>query len=224
MSTECPDCGETFEQIGTHWHHNGYPDISEHKESLIGMALGDGSFDNNGGHSRIRIIMTNKEFIDWYRTQLGWLGTDARVHRTAEEATSAGQGLDNPGNFKAQYVVSTRNHPEITELHYKICVDGHTSVQSSIKITWESLTYWYISDGTYEFSEKAANPRVCISVPSQTHKEQEIIDMFDNLEITPSITTGKIRLGVDETQVFFENTTPIPGFEHKWGNTMNRNV
>jgi hypothetical protein len=219
MTPICPDCGSEFDNIGTHWRHNGYPEIDQHTDSLIGMALGDGSFDRGSGESRLGFIMTNKTFLDWYRNQLDWLATDVRVHRTPEQLVDAGWGESDPEAYSTQYVLRTRNHPTITEWHgWMMTPEKH--IPNGLELTWDILRYWYVCDGHKEFSENAANPRITIGASNFAHQEDTIVKKFDSLGLDARVYSNVIRLPVKDTQRFLDQTEPLPGFTHKWSDTQ----
>lgn len=215
MSTICPNCGDEFDNVGTHWRHNGYPEIDQYRDSLLGMALGDGSFDRSRGNSRLGFIMTNKQFLDWYRDELDWLATDVRVHRTPDKLATTGRGSDDPDAYRTQYVLRTRNHPQIREWHDWLMSNGK-QIPEEMTLSWEMLRYWYICDGHYEIQTNGVNPRIVIGATNYMNQKERVRDLFEDLGLDARVSSDVIRLGVDEAATFFENTEPIPGFRHKW--------
>ena len=62
---ECPECGEKFKGIDTHWYKSScnYPPISQHqKEVIIGLLMGD---DSRRGCNARWTVDESKELFDY---------------------------------------------------------------------------------------------------------------------------------------------------------------
>jgi len=218
----CPYCGDWYKQITTHWTCSScqYPPVSAYKMELLkGMMLGDGHM--NLSYGNFRCGMTNKTFLEWLTTELGWLASDVRKQCTAVEiATKAREGLGSD-TFAEDcvdlYSIRSRPQPQLqwfTEWYST----GEIVFPTNIELTPTSLAMWYVSDGGLIWHD-CDNAKIKFTSCNESERPQAIIDMLEGcgFTVTHGDTAKDFYIPHRDVDDFFSYIgAPVEGFKYKW--------
>lgn len=208
----CPDCENKFGSAAglschlTRSDCDGTP-TDRQFEIARGMALGDGRIDQD----RLRIIMTNKGFLEWLDNELGWLANGVSVFRTPEEVAEncGGVYISEDCNFQTQYELSTLN--KFKGLRDEFYGTEKQFPKNKEKLTIDEVRLWYACDGTL------GRDRVEIAIHNYMDSREKIESLFDNLGYDIRVyDNNKAIMITEDSAQFFRNTDPVPGFEYKW--------
>lgn len=232
---ECKQCGKTYQKITSHWALSecDYPKISEElHEVLAGILMGDGTmcdrFDDKR-NPRLRITMTNKQYLEeLYGNYSLWTGKP-RVHQTAEQLAEKNHensftDSNDPEDFKTQYHLQTISHPGL-ERYQKWYNTGKKVFPKDIELSPKTLKHWYVCDGAY--NNNGSRRYLSIYCANERKNKEKINRMFEEKGFTDyrwnetKTKTGSwgaaISFTVDETQNLFGYMGEAPkGFEYKW--------
>ena len=214
MSQACPDCGESYARLGSHWTGDcSAPELTEHQLDIIkGLLMGD-AWLRTDGNSMLSIKMTNREYLEYLQHEFGVLGTGVNLRRENE----------NP-NWSDSYYFSIRSHKGLNRFDnwYE---GGEKTWPQDLQITPTVMKHWYAGDGHLEL--RGESERVKIGLSNESGNEQKISKMlnrsgleytrWDEYELEDGRVTASIVFGVNETKQLFEYMgEPLTGFENKW--------
>lgn len=214
MSQVCPDCGQSYTRLGSHWTGDcSAPEFTEHQLDVIkGLLMGD-AWLRTEGNSMLSIKMTNREYLESLQHEFGVLGTGVNLHRKHE----------NP-NWSDSYLFSVRSHKRLNR--FDSWYEGGEKIwPQDLQITPTVMKHWYVGDGHLEV--RGESKRVIIALSNESGNEQKISKMlntsgleytrWDEYELEDGRVTANIEFGVNETKQLFEYMgEPLPGFENKW--------
>lgn len=228
---ECPECGNEYQRLGSHWHKGNCPrpKFNQNQMNLLtGLMLGDGWLrGRNAENSFLVANSTNKPFLDWLKNKLGVLTTNVSLQNTSEEQYQNAlqnqkdgvKGFEtvNKENYNDLYVLRTRSHPQLNSFR-KWYKDGRITFPENIELNPTSAKIWYVSDGWL-----AVKPydryRVMIKATNQSDRPDFLKSLFEGVGFeNVGFSRHSIQLGVESSKEFFRwiGTEPIPSFEYKW--------
>lgn len=219
----CPYCGNWYKRLSLHWTSSDcqHPPISQYKMGLLkGLMLGDGSMHNTDGYFQCK--MSNKTFLGWLCTELGWLVSDLRKKKTAVEAAkSVRNGLGR--NTKAKdcvdyYAAFSRTHPQLQRFSEWYST-GEIVFPADLQLTPTSLAMWYVSDGGLDWSNGAAGVMIKFTSLNESERPQAIESMLEGCGFTVQHGKSSKNFHIPHREIddFFEYIgDPVPGFEYKW--------
>jgi hypothetical protein len=223
MSETCPECGETFSYLGLHWDRGkcDIPKLGEERKELIkGILLGDGYLMRQK-KPRLRVQMTNKEFLEWLDAKFGVLASGGvTVHRTAGERAEKDRNSGfNPiateEAYSDTYEWHTRSHDGLSEFAawYE---SGKKVPPDSIVLTPSTLKMWYICDGSMEIGSRG-RPRIKIAASDFFRRDVALAEWFERIGFSPTIVPPMLQFGHDQSERLLGYMgEPIPGFRQKW--------
>jgi hypothetical protein len=200
--TKCPECGEEFKKLGSHWvwkteHRPKIKKLS--MEILKGLVMGDGCVRNRDSEKpRVTVVnFTNKEYLHYLKS--------VQPSIWGEITKMKDHG----------YRISSVAHPSFTEL--SDWYDGSDKIwPETVEVTKTVLKHLYVTDGNLDTNRKS--PVVRISASNQSENEENFINAVGREEIPePRYSEPNFYWSVDETKDFFNYIgEPVPGFEYKW--------
>lgn len=224
-STQCPQCGDVFEAIGSHWSQSydcDYPEYTDRQRELAkGLTMGDGSLSTTGKSRKAHMVVMSVQtrFLSWIDEQFGALSAGVRLHQTGEEiqsnAADTGFGSPNdPWEYHDVYTVHLRNHPTLAEMNGRWYPNGTICYPDSLSLTPEAARMWYCSDGGLSWSGK---PYVTIGTHNEADRPEFLCDLFRQHGFDPVWSEPLIRFTNDEAADVLEWLgDPVPGYEYKW--------
>ena len=211
--------------MGSHWARGScyYPEIPTYlREILIGCLMGDGSVPktNDGSHGLFRLPMVNKQFLEWFDHEMGILSTGVVLKKTAAELARNNRESGFSPNARAEnyhdmYTVISRSHPFMRSLRrwYR---SGEKRFPESLSLTPRIAKMWYVCDGCLDVQEHG-EPRASIRIRHRDDRQDFLLNLFEEVGITPSYGRETIRFGVEETRSLLDwMGNPPTGFEYKW--------
>lgn len=233
MSSEkCPECGNTYKQIGHHWSQSSCnpPKLTEEQKDIIrGLLMGDGYLQNHDKERKccVRVEMITEEYLEWVDDKFGILGRGVRLDKTAEENARKGRETGHRPDADSEdysdvYGWESRSLDELEIFADWYTAEGKTFPEK-IDLTPTVLKHWYCGDGHYNNGS-----HIKISVANERGNKTKINNYFSSAALpTPSryeeteIEGGGKRYSlyfmVSDSQELFEymGSAP-PGFEYKW--------
>jgi hypothetical protein len=233
----CPNCGNTFSQIGNHWNRSSncdYPNLTEtQREIITGVLMGDGCINRGASKNPLlQVKMINEQYLQWLDDVLGVYGTGVEFNKTAEESYNEISDRDfsnatSPDNYSDVYILRTRCSPVFDE--FARWYDSGKKIFDYGKIiTPTTMIHWHVCDGSLNYSGSSPQLEICCS------NEGSRIDRLVNEIVSEGLpephvsswegddyTQYKIRFsGDDSDQVMAYmmdgNGFSPPGFEHKF--------
>lgn len=159
MSNKCPGCGNEYERLSQHWFGSPShrPSLSHLQRCVIdGVLMGDGCISSSSKNPRLVVNMTNREYLEYLDSIFGILSTGVKKSKSAKQSAAdarrGGFAPDADGeSYSDQYTLRTRTVPE---LHgWRMWYDsGEKVIPESMTLTPETLTHWYVCDGSLHTS------------------------------------------------------------------------
>lgn len=223
----CKDCGVHYSSISHHWSQTdcSFRILNERQKNILkGHLMGDATL---GGRDRespnISWVMTNLEYMEWLRDELGWICKDIKLKQTPYESKNSAKesGFDeNEDNeYKTLYQCGTHGHPWFKQIDwYK---SGEKIFPENLKLNSTMVKIWYCDDGGLIWSERANEGHAHIHASSQTQSMNRLVDEFNRHNIYPTIREGNVGLDftLEETEKLLEwMGEPPDGMEYKWSN------
>lgn len=209
--TECSECGESFESIGTHWRYNDHrPEFTEYqREVIIGLLMGDGSINRGDKNPYLQVEMITEPYMQYLSDIFGELG---RGYSISKEATT---------NRQRKFQFTTRNHPDLQE-YANWYGDTGKVWPDDIDLTPTVLAHWYVGDG--HLNESNVTPFIEISMANEIQNKDKVRDMFKTKGLPePKFNYSSARWSINKSKKLFKYMNgPLPGFEYKWPNDLNR--
>jgi len=233
MTVECPQCGENFELVGSHWSQSStcdYPRLTQkQREITVGLLMGDGNVDQKGGYNpRIRSEMASKDYLKYIDSQFGILGVGVSLSSTAEESCKQRQdrGFNaQPENYSDVYIWRSRHHPEFKQFA-EWYSSGKKVWPEDIELTPTVLKHWYCGDGSWD--DSGSHSRIQIAMSNEVENTQKVDEIFEKSSL-PSPSNYNIYDRNDRkkdcTAQFTKEQSeelwkymgkPLPSFQYKW--------
>lgn len=235
MTTECLQCGDEFERLGTHWAMSSdceYPTLTQkQREITTGLLMGDGRICRQEFRNPvISLEMITKEYLQYVDEKFGVLGTGVSITRTAEESAEQMRNINFRANAEAKnysdvYGWYSRTNPEFEEFADWYST-GKKVWPEDIKLTPTVLKHWYCGDGHWDNS--GTNNYIQISMSNELKNTDKVDKLFENAGL-PSPNNYRIcerkdgtlkcdaRFTVSQSKELWEYMgNPLPGFEYKW--------
>jgi hypothetical protein len=225
---ECPDCGDAYKMLGSHWRGDcSPPEMSERqREIATGVFLGDGTMMGPEYSRFFRVTMTNKEFLEWFDKQFGVLTTGVRKGQTPEYQASSQHkskgGSYNAENYQQQWYVSSRSVEGFQQFDSWYSGDGgKKEFPKDLTLTGLMAKMWYVTDGWLDDNNGPdARPYAKISCVNEIQYGdggENIVRMFEEQGFTAHTDKKDLLLYANETERFFDWIgSPPPGFGYKW--------
>lgn len=230
MVEDCPSCGDLYECVGQHISLSDckYPELTEYQMDVsIGILMSDGNITCPGKEPRLRVINTNKEYLEYVDDVFGWYSNGVHLSRTSDQvkqdSIQRGYGSKDT-EFKDQYMFRTRNSPEFRDL-LEWYNSGKKVWPRDIQLTKDTLKHLYCGDGTYHNRNSEYISIAC----SNEHKNKEKVNsLFERVgfekprwTVYPQeVSDGcvcHITFSKSESEKMWEYMgSPPPGFEYKW--------
>jgi hypothetical protein len=222
---KCPTCGEDYDFLGGHFRWTDHrPEYSSWQlDVVIGLVLGDGYIRNPSGKRESKMIleMSNKTFLQWLDSRMGWVTTGVKIHRTAEENAEHAKksGLrhtsGSPENFEDTYRLRFRSNPTLSWLREKFYPSGEKEIPSNLRLNSRRATYWYVSDGGLQRNNYGNKT---LQISSRSFPLERISRMFREAGFDPSANGDhSVQFGHSEScRVLEWMEGPVRGFEYKW--------
>lgn len=169
------------------------------RERFKGLLAGDMSVDSGGTGF---LQMTNKRFIEWFSDNY------------PEHVSSVSKDEE-------KYLAVLRRTPFIKSL--RSWYESGSKEWNVEKFTDEFVRMLYVCDGGLHYNN--GYPAACIYNSKQSDKSEEIVSMFKDWGIEPTVQTrnrdGRIEatyyFGTDKVEEFLNKIAPAPkGYEYKW--------
>lgn len=227
--TTCSYCGESFDELGTHWRWNPEhrPPLSPRlHEVTTGLLIGDGCINDNGGNANLRVKMITKEFLDHLDKLYGDISAGVELELTAEQAASRNRETSfspdaSADDYSDVYLFRTRNHPDFNE--YREWYESGRKEWGDIELTPTILKYWYVCDGGKHQShiDIALSKRYFNYVQSMLREknlpEGKTRTHPANVNGYEDVISGRLRFTKSESERLWEYMgEPLPGFGYKW--------
>ncbi len=75
---------------------------------------------------------------------------------------------------------------------------------------------WYACDGYLDVQEYG-QPRAAIRIRNRDERQDFLLNLFEEVDLSPTYNRETIRFGVEGTRSFLDwMGNPPPGFEYKW--------
>lgn len=188
---------------------NAFISINEQQAQILdGLLLGDGHLDANNYSARYTHGGKHKEFLDNIKDTLplGWgpLWFDPK--------------------WKCFHMKS-HHTPSLSDFHKRWYSHRKKIVPRDIKLTKESLLYWYLSDGSIDFPNKKRFPnsksfRIKLSTDGFTSEDNQLlVQKLAEIGLESSLTSNRIRLTSSSSRKFLKmiGDTPVECYRYKWG-------
>jgi len=211
MKTECPSCGNSFQQVSIHISKSDceYPSLSKQQKDIVtGVLMGDGHImcgDSENSNSSLCVRNINKEYLLYLDEIFPFYGLGVDEERV----------IDGSGNIL--WCWRTRRSPEFNEFRnwYSSC---KKIFPKSIKLSPTILKHWYVCDGSYDNYGSNARGHLQIAICNEIENKEKIKSYFDGLvSDVPRFTEKDVRFTADSTEMLHKYMgEPLPGFEYKW--------
>jgi len=224
---KCSQCNSEYDKIGQHWSMSNscvYPELTTRQTNLLtGIIMGDGWVNGHSGSNPfIGVKMINEQFLNWLDLELGVLSTGVVVDKTADESSSEVKEWKGvTSDTSTVYKLRTRRHPNLQQF-WGWYSGGSKSFPNNIDFNPTTLKMWYVCDGSYG---SATSPY--ITTANEAENADRIADNISNQTQLTHVTVNNLTNGkrivfpYSSTQEFFEYIgDPVPGFEHKWPETV----
>jgi len=205
----CPDCGEVFLSVGSHWRQTNCkpPTPSARTRRIIdGLVLGDGHVHfagaNRPGYLQVR--MTSRRFVEWLDERLGWLSTGARLYRPATNRR------------RAVYSVRTRSL-DWFDRYRSWYADGEPWISDGYSLSRMAARTWYVSDGSACWNgDRFCSVRIAARRLAAKQRER-LLELFAEKGYDVRLTDCGLRFRPPHGHRFLDWTGPsLPGFAYKW--------
>jgi len=204
VSKTCPDCGETFENLGLHTTLSGceYPDLSDEQINIIiGTLMGDAHIRPDGMYE---LCVKQKSYIEFVEDKLpDWFTTKSGTHPVYED-------LYDSKNMWRLRTVSTDETKQIRDVWYSDG-GGKRFPLSDISLNSTILAHWYATDGGVD-----SRGRPCFY--SSNESTEELRDWLKSEGYDCCCDKNSIRMNKDGERKLFKQTSPISGYGYKWKN------
>jgi hypothetical protein len=229
---ECPECGDEYEMLGTHWRWNSShrPELTQKQtEITTGLLMGDGYINENGKNCYMTTDMISPNYLEYLDEIFGILGCGVSLTKTAAESAKQSRDSGFTPNAKAEnysdvYKWRTRNHPKFNEFR-EWYSSGKKVWPEDIELTPTVLKHWYVGDGSY--SNVSSRSRIRIAMNNEIKNTEKISQYFVDAELPePSnydiqdAKYGKTCVAQwtekDSQKLFEYMGEPLPDFEYKW--------
>lgn len=222
QALQCDNCGTYAENLSSHWSKCGEPELSQHQKSLLtGMLLSDGTVNGSGAFTA---YSSNREYIEWFSDQLGFMGYEPYLNDTGKDRKNrnerAGFDTRDEATYRDMFAMSSPIHlftQKLRDEFYKAskCIPQNFTLNKTV------LRIWYCGDGglNWNYSDRAF-----AEIRSLSFGEEEVKELFEPLPLDPSVSsTGEVRFN-SQTDEFLDYISPAPkGMEYKWA-TQNRDI
>jgi len=231
MGDTCPQCGNEYQIIGTHWSKSSsceHPSFNSHQNEIItGLLMGDGTINKgrDGSNPRLQVEMTSPKYLYHVNEQFGILGCSVQLSMTGEESAkktrdSGFSPRAKPKNYDDLYVWRSRSHPELNNF-IEWYETGRKVWPNSINLTPTVLKHWYCGDGSWNNTN--SNNFIHISMWNEVENREKVNRMFENVGL-PSPSNYNIHekrcsaeFTVSQSKELWEYMgEPLPDFEYKW--------
>jgi hypothetical protein len=230
---ECPECGEDYQRLGSHWQHSPShrPKLTQRQlETVCGLLMSDGCIDHSGKNSRLVCKMISSNYLEHLDDVFGCLGLGVSLEKTAAE--SAKQNRDSgfspdakEENYSDVYQWTTRTHPKFNEFR-EWYSSGKKVWPENIELTPTVLKHWYVGDGC-RGTNKGIN-RILIGMSNEVENTEKVSQYFTDVGLPkPSnYNVHKRKMGgqkcsaqwvvEDSYELWDYMGQPLPDFEYKW--------
>lgn len=201
MSKTCPDCGDGFENLGTHITLSNceYPDLTSYQlDILIGTTMGDAHIRPDG---MWEICVKKKEYLlDILKELPEWFTTKSGVHPVYTEKYES----ENMWRLRS---VSTDETMKLRESWYP---DGEKVFPiDNIELNGTVLSHWYATDGGIDGRDRA-----CFYSSNESTKG--LRDWLKSEGFDCCCDDRSIRMNNDGEEKLFKVAQPKSGYEYKW--------
>jgi len=220
--THCPNCGNEYQRIGTHFGAKStpcdYPDLTERQSEIItGLLMGDGSItgtsSSSGSNPYLQTQMVSKEFLDWVDDELGIYSNGCSLQNTAKEQADRN---NSDGEYQDVYGLNTMRAPVFEQ--WASWYDTGEKRFPEINLTPTIAGVWYVCDGWKNKQISGGRPIACIGAANEYERRERIVKSFEENGFNGSWIRRSIRLTADSSEEFWEWAEQPPGFEYKWPN------
>jgi hypothetical protein len=236
MTKACNQCGNEYQQIGTHWvqstscSHKEFTDYQ--REIITGLLMSDGciGMNNSSKNPQLQVEMISKNYLQYVADEFGILGNDVKIiMKAAESAESTRKSGFSPNakkeNYSDLYRWRSISHPKLHEFKHWYS-SGEKVWPEHIKLTPTVLKHWYCGDGYWDKS--GTRNRIQIAMGNEVDETEKVSQMFENVGLpSPSNYTISERkdgskscsaqFTVDQSKELWEYMgEPLPDFEYKW--------
>lgn len=175
---------------------------------IIGTLLGDGYLRIVRGRKNalleVNHSFSQKEYVDWKYSNL-------------ENLSKNGPVVRNSNGSRIAYRFTTKQHPELTDLHNYFYVEGKKRIPYDLKIDPMMLAVWYMDDGS-----KCRESDVYLNTQQFSFEDQgQCILKLKEVGIEGSLNKDKkyrrIRIKKSSLPIFWKIITPhiIPSMYYK---------
>ena len=223
---KCPECGNEYQQIGTHWRYNSDHRVQftqKQQEIIAGLLMGDGSLYRGNKNPYIQCDMISKNYLEFLHDEFGILSNGVKFHISAEDnaqrSRDSGFSPDAKAeNYSDQYRWTTISHPQLHNWNWY--GTGKKVWPADIELTPTVLKHWYCGDG--HFNNAGSNKHIQIAMSNESENTEKVTEMFKRAGFSTSNyniigNVCDLTFTVDESQRIFDYMgDPLPGFEYKW--------
>lgn len=228
-SNKCPNCGNTYENVGKHWVASkdcDRPELTEKQMEIAkGLLMGDGNISTSDGNPRLRTNMTNKKYLEYLDSKFGCLSNGAKFAKSAEECASIHRksGFNKNAkekNYSDVYSWSSSRHTGLKGLA-EWYSSGEKKIPEGLTLTPTILKNWYVCDG--HFYDDRGHHYISIAIYNERENTDKIDKIFESsgLPKPSNYSRGKrscdAEFTVEQTEKLFSYMgEPVNGFEYKW--------
>lgn len=223
---ECQDCGKRYKKVSRHWYETEckYPTITDEEKSiLVGLMMGDATLTSKHQENpAVRLVNTNKEFVDWTYNKLERIAYPPKLVKTAEE--SAQLNIDSGFSPNADsekyndvYKVNTVSHEDFWKLDW-IKSESKT-IPENIPLNSIMVNMWYCSDGSLHWRDERNKAEARITNVCDNDNLEKFQRMFSEIGFNVRVGGKEIQFDTQQTDELLNwMGNPPDGMEYKWEN------
>lgn len=235
MTETCPQCGNEYKRIGSHWANSSacsYPMLTPHqREVATGMLMGDGNIKIEPNNPFLRCGMITKPYLEYTDEVFGMLGTGVRLKCTAaENAKHKRDSGFRPNarveNYSDVYIWRSRCLPALQPFA-EWYSSGSKVFPEDIELTPTVLKHWFCGDGSFQNS--GSSHYLSIAMSNERRNKGKIERYFEegpgvqisnwveySYEDRDTVICAAEFSRSDSEELWEYMGDPLPGFEYKW--------
>lgn len=188
--------------------------------------MGDGTLCKNDKNARVKVSMTNKEYLNHLNSELNNICTEVRLEQSGEDVREdLIQRRGSAGECKDVFVLRTRVNPELND-YREWYSSGKKVWDENLQLTPTTLKHWYCGDGNLATHNKT--PYVRLAITNEWRNTDKVSSYFTNVGLPEprfetrhydETTVCSCEFTIEQSQELFEYMGEAPpGFEYKWPN------
>lgn len=226
MNDTCPNCGESYKMLGSHWKSCGFPKLSHKQRRVItGLVMGDAYINRREGRNpRLQMETANPTYLSYLDELFGCFSSrPPKMSRSAEEMSNRDTIKRFEGSeYQDLYAWGTRSLPELKEWSNWYGSDGKVWPED-IFLAPETLKHWYVGDGSFHKENKL----ITIYLSKEGNNKKKVENYFKEVDLPEPIWETYERMDGSKSIRIRWNLSgskkllnymgePPEGFDYKW--------